>query len=239
MPNRIPLSLSTGRVGSSVCVELLRGSGESIYFQVVDAFGYDTTILTADEARKVAAGLVDLANTIDSETAGTPIKCGLCEATVASVPAAIAEDWEPSYFVGDEQCTDAVCPKCRDEKLRLSDDGEMELITSDNDHRHAMIPTPLKFTDLDLIDGISVGPPQVTDANGSLVCHCPRSDAHAKKLKEVVHIVNCHDALVAALNECEHMIRSRLASPDAAGGRQAIAVMNRARRALAKAIERE
>jgi Zn finger protein HypA/HybF involved in hydrogenase expression len=40
---------------------------------------------------------------------------------------AIDAGWEPSFFVGDEQQTDEVCPRCAAIHLRLADDGEMEL----------------------------------------------------------------------------------------------------------------
>ena len=53
-------------------------------------------------------------------------KCYFCGLTVR-MDEAINAGWEPLFFVGDEQQTDEVCPRCAAIHLRLGDDGEMEL----------------------------------------------------------------------------------------------------------------
>jgi len=59
------------------------------------------------------------------------IECHFCNATVASVEAAIKADWIPSfYFPGDDcESCNPVCPKCCDENLEQDESGELVCVT--------------------------------------------------------------------------------------------------------------
>lgn len=55
------------------------------------------------------------------------MKCAFCNAFVPSVPAAIDADWIPSYWRGDEEVPDPVCPGCVAALLVTDDNGEFML----------------------------------------------------------------------------------------------------------------
>ena len=52
------------------------------------------------------------------------VVCDLCGATAPSVEAAINADWEPSYWDGDEETGNPICPDCATQ-LCDPDDGEL------------------------------------------------------------------------------------------------------------------
>ena len=54
--------------------------------------------------------------------------CALCPAVMPdTVEKAIEAGWIPSYFDGDDECEGPVCPDCVERRLKVSDDGELEL----------------------------------------------------------------------------------------------------------------
>ena len=55
------------------------------------------------------------------------LHCYFCRATAADVDAAIQADWIPSFYDGQREVTEPVCPSCRSTRLRYADDGEWEL----------------------------------------------------------------------------------------------------------------
>lgn len=54
-------------------------------------------------------------------------KCHFCDRTVA-IDDACDDGWQPGFFDGNEPHGDFVCPECAAVKLRVGEDGEMELI---------------------------------------------------------------------------------------------------------------
>ena len=60
------------------------------------------------------------------------IECHFCSATVESVEDAIAADWVPSFYDGDAEVCSPVCPSCQSTRLRVANDGELELIPAES-----------------------------------------------------------------------------------------------------------
>lgn len=56
------------------------------------------------------------------------IECDFCRKQVESVEDAIGNDWLPSYFDGEDEQPNPVCPDCAAKCLRQAADGEMELV---------------------------------------------------------------------------------------------------------------
>jgi hypothetical protein len=56
------------------------------------------------------------------------ITCDLCATTALGVVEAIYADWEPAYFVGNDQ-RDPICAACFRSKCHVADDGSVELVT--------------------------------------------------------------------------------------------------------------
>ena len=55
------------------------------------------------------------------------IGCYFCCTTVADVETAVRKNWIPSFYDGDCEVSEPVCPSCTAARLQLSDDGEIEL----------------------------------------------------------------------------------------------------------------
>lgn len=55
------------------------------------------------------------------------IRCYFCRTAVADVETAIQAHWIPSFYDGDREVSEPVCPSCTSGRLQLSDDGEFEL----------------------------------------------------------------------------------------------------------------
>lgn len=55
-------------------------------------------------------------------------RCPFCQAPMPPVPQAIEAGWCPSYYDGDDEVADPVCPACQESRLVLDDlTGEMML----------------------------------------------------------------------------------------------------------------
>lgn len=54
------------------------------------------------------------------------IDCYFCGDTVPDLDTAAALDWQPSFWRGEQQISEPVCPACCKTHLRLAADGEME-----------------------------------------------------------------------------------------------------------------
>lgn len=70
----------------------------------------------------------------ENETPGDDaLHCAFCDAWVPDVETAIESDWIPSYWDGDAESDDPVCPTCQAAKLRVDEEsGEWVLIESDS-----------------------------------------------------------------------------------------------------------
>jgi len=55
------------------------------------------------------------------------LHCYFCRTAVADVEAAINADWIPSFYDGEREVSEPVCPRCTSARLHYSDDGEWEL----------------------------------------------------------------------------------------------------------------
>jgi hypothetical protein len=55
------------------------------------------------------------------------IRCYFCSTAVADVETAVQGDWIPSFYDGDREIAEPVCPSCTSARLQFSDDGEFEL----------------------------------------------------------------------------------------------------------------
>lgn len=55
------------------------------------------------------------------------IRCHFCPTMVDDVPTAIQANWIPSFYIDDREVTEPVCPSCTAARLRMSDDGVLEL----------------------------------------------------------------------------------------------------------------
>lgn len=56
------------------------------------------------------------------------IRCQLCGVPIASVDEAIVRGWVPDYYYGVDVQEGPVCPECVRDRLRVADDGELEII---------------------------------------------------------------------------------------------------------------
>lgn len=55
--------------------------------------------------------------------------CALCGClTLGDLEQMIHTGWAPSYYIGEDEQDGPVCPECMATRLRLADDGELELI---------------------------------------------------------------------------------------------------------------
>ncbi len=64
---------------------------------------------------------------IEPEEDQPMIRCYFCRTAVADLEAAIDADWIPSFYDGDREVCEPVCPSCTAGRLQFSDDGEYEL----------------------------------------------------------------------------------------------------------------
>jgi hypothetical protein len=55
------------------------------------------------------------------------IHCYFCRMVVTDVETAVQADWIPSFYDGDHEVSEPVCPSCTSARLQFSDDGEYEL----------------------------------------------------------------------------------------------------------------
>jgi hypothetical protein len=55
------------------------------------------------------------------------IRCYFCRTAVDDVETAIQLDWIPSFYDGDREVSEPVCPRCASARLQLGNDGELEL----------------------------------------------------------------------------------------------------------------
>jgi hypothetical protein len=55
------------------------------------------------------------------------IICCFCNATVVDVEAAIEAGWYPSFYAGDEEFSEPLCPRCFASFMVVGDDSETEL----------------------------------------------------------------------------------------------------------------
>ena len=55
------------------------------------------------------------------------IQCYFCRASVPDVETAIENDWIPSFYDGNREISEPVCPACTSARLELGEDGELEL----------------------------------------------------------------------------------------------------------------
>ena len=55
------------------------------------------------------------------------IRCYFCRTAVADVETAVQAEWIPSFYDGDREVSEPVCPSCTSARLQFSDGGEFEL----------------------------------------------------------------------------------------------------------------
>ena len=55
------------------------------------------------------------------------IRCYFCRTEVTDTAAAIDADWVPSFYDGEREVSEPVCPACTSARLQLGEDGELEL----------------------------------------------------------------------------------------------------------------
>jgi hypothetical protein len=55
------------------------------------------------------------------------IGCYFCRTTVADFEAAVQADWIPSFYDGEREIPEPVCPACTSARLQIGEDGEFEL----------------------------------------------------------------------------------------------------------------
>ena len=55
------------------------------------------------------------------------IGCYFCRTTVADFEAAVLAGWIPSFYDGEQEITEPVCPACTSARLQIGEDGEFEL----------------------------------------------------------------------------------------------------------------
>jgi hypothetical protein len=67
-----------------------------------------------------------IATKMKEERKPKPIKCYFCDRTVPTVQEAVEADWTPSFFDGDEEICEPVCPYCS--VLRLDNDNERRCV---------------------------------------------------------------------------------------------------------------
>lgn len=53
-------------------------------------------------------------------------RCYFCRTAVDDVETAIQLDWIPSFYDGEREVSEPVCPRCASACLRLGNDGEFE-----------------------------------------------------------------------------------------------------------------
>jgi hypothetical protein len=55
------------------------------------------------------------------------VRCFFCRTPVADVDAAVRADWIPSFYDGDDEVAEPVCPSCQAGRLEVGGDGEFQL----------------------------------------------------------------------------------------------------------------
>jgi len=65
-------------------------------------------------------------------TSAEPLACDLCGIKTDSVDTAVASDWSPSYFIGQDDTGRCICSKCTEACCHIASDGELVLNGSDN-----------------------------------------------------------------------------------------------------------
>ena len=51
------------------------------------------------------------------------MRCGICGKLAPELEAAIDLGWEPSYYIGEDEMPDPICPECSTEHCDHTEDG--------------------------------------------------------------------------------------------------------------------